>query len=684
MGLVLLLVALDLPIGHLRVVFGLFLDGRPLLLALVLELHDLVFHGPINLLFSPLSLLLDVAPIHDAPSNELVPSAESMGIGPRGGAAAGAANTAIPKRLRRSKLLWPATVPGGWAAGRRITHPRGLLSEHACGIPRITTSAATAATTAASQRCATSGRRRARAGVLVAVGERARPIPRHRTSAHRCAPDNGGGGGSNGGRGPQVVPPPAGVGGDKSRGRTPRDQIEAQGRMAQVEKIKCHLHQKPKKGCKFCKKHQDALEEVQQQSQKSQGEQPKAVERKRKPDRAISEERGDIERVGPLELANPKTFGFGGLMQTHIVECAHFKSLVTMETLDQMMEETYQFANSVEPYMNNSGTLPSALFCCLYRFFTMNLDARSLRRLIESQVSPFIRCCGLLYVRFGLPHDQLLSWCGEYLLDDEPFKPSPESDFTTTIGEFVESLCSQDKYYSTVFPRLPMATKRRVEEELAPLGQNRKRMKANKAIIETLSERGMRVECNMKGEWRPATTIELEDDPPSRPKVRVRLDDGSEEYVHLGKIIVADPNVTLRARRGRSRSRSKHDWSRDKGRTDKDLVDELRSRDREKAVATGKDYARKPVGYKAACALPREQGTASYKLMEEETFVPLNRQKSSTRSPSPQRAMPARQSQEHAMRMQQLFEKYGSRGNHAGANSGASGDVDQPDLLRFG
>jgi len=503
-------------------------------------------------------------------------------------------------------------------------------------------------------------------------------------SLMQLSPGGGCNGGQSGGRGPQVVPPPAGVGGDKSRGRTPRDQIEAQGRMAQVEKIKCHLHQKPKKGCKFCKKHQDALEEVQQQSQKSQGEQPKAVERKRKPDRAISEERGDIERVGPLELANPKTFGFGGLMQTHIVECAHFKSLVTMETLDQMMEETYQFANSVEPYMNNSGTLPSALFCCLYRFFTMNLDARSLRRLIESQVSPFIRCCGLLYVRFGLPHDQLLSWCGEYLLDDEPFKPSPESDFTTTIGEFVESLCSQDKYYSTVFPRLPMATKRRVEEELAPLGQNRKRMKANKAIIETLSERGMRVECNMKGEWRPATTIELEDDPPSRPKVRVRLDDGSEEYVHLGKIIVADPNVTLRARRGRSRSRSKHDWSRDKGRTDKDLVDELRSRDREKAVATGKDYARKPVGYKAACALPREQGTASYKLMEEETFVPLNRQKSSTRSPSPQRAMPARQSQEHAMRMQQLFEKYGSRGNHAGANSGASGDVDQPDLLRFG
>eukprot|EP00415_Alexandrium_ostenfeldii_P004680 UN4680 len=60
----------------------------------------------------------------------------------------------------------------------------------------------------------------------------------------------------------------------------------------------------------------------------------------------------------------------------------------------------------------------------------------------------------------------------------------------------------------------------------------------------------------------------------------------------------------------------------------------MRKVDRERAVcSSGKEYARKPVGYKAACALPREQGAASHRLMEEETFVPMKQ--SRRRSPSP-------------------------------------------------
>jgi len=484
-------------------------------------------------------------------------------------------------------------------------------------------------------------------------------------------------------------PPPSEGGGRRGpgpRGET-QDQIDHKARMAEVEKKKCHLHKKPKNGCKFCKKHQELLEEATQKNRKSQPS--SSGEAKLSGAGGGMAEDRDLEREGPLELANNKNYGFGGLLQTHIVECAHYKSLLTLETIDQLVDEAYQYANSVEPYMPNSATVPSALFCCLYRFFTMGLDARGLRRLVDNQMSPFIRCIGLLYVRFGLPHDQLLAWCGEYLLDDEPFKPAPDSDYTTTIGEFVETLLSQDRYYSTVFPRLPMSTKRRVEEELAPLGQNRKRMKANKALIETFNERGLRVECSMKGEWRPATVMELEDDPPSRPKVRVRLEDGTEEYVHLGKVILADKNAAKSARtggtggaRGRSRSRSRNDWSREKGRSDKELVDELRSKDRERALAQGKDYAKKPVGYKAACALPREQGQASYRLMEEETFVPMNRQKS-TRSPSPQRdTFRAAPSAEHQARMQQLFEKYGNQARTDGA--ARQTDVEQPDVMRLG
>merc|ERR1711972_802130 len=155
-----------------------------------------------------------------------------------------------------------------------------------------------------------------------------------------------------------------------------------------------------------------------------------------------------------------------------------------------------------------------------------------------------------------------------------------------------------------------------------------------------------------------------------RPKVRCRMEDGSEEYVHLGKVILLDDpgRARERGRRSapipeRSRDESGIDWSRQKGRSDKELVDEMRSRERDRAVcSSGKDYARKPVGYKAACALAREQGKASYRLMEDETFVPMSRP-NRQRTPSPERegAFGKRQSVEHQARMQQLFEKYGTQ-----------------------
>jgi len=505
--------------------------------------------------------------------------------------------------------------------------------------------------------------------------------------------------GGNEGQGQEASSRPASSTGESRRDR-PRGESREQAamreraaeaemreRIAEAEKVRCHLHKKPKNGCKFCTKHKDLMEAAQQKGKEADKRGPHD-RKKRRPDRAISEDRDD--RGGPLELANTKTFGLSGLLQTHVVECAHYKSLLTLETFDQLVDETYQFANSVEPYMANSGTLPSALFCCLYRFLTMGLDGHNLKRLLEHAESPYIRCCGFLYVRFGLPHDQLLFWLSEYLIDDEEFKPTPDSDFKMSVGEFVEMLLCQDKYYNTVLPRLPMVTKRQVEERLAPLVQARKRMQANKQILEVFRDSsGIRIECNIHGEWLHGSLIELDEDPPNRPKIRARLDDGSEEYVHLGKVIIADRNVRTDRRGGRgygrSRSRSKHDWSREKGKSDKELIDEMRSREREKAVcSSGKDYARKPVGYKAACALPREQGAASSRMMEEETFVPMTRARS-RRSPTPERENfgNKRMSAEHQARMQQLFEKYGNQ-KAAEASGSRHDDLERTEVMRLG
>jgi len=370
------------------------------------------------------------------------------------------------------------------------------------------------------------------------------------------------------------------------------------------------------------------------------------------------------------------------------VESAHFKALLTLDTFEQLVEEIFQFADNIEPYMPNSNTTPSGLFTCLYRLFTMGIDSRQLRQLINNAENTYARCTGFLFIRFGLPPDHLWSWLGEYVLDDEELRPAKDSDLHTTIGEFVEGLLSQDRYYSTVFPRLPMNTKKQLEVKLATISQYRKRTRCNLELLDVYHHEGVRIEANINGEWIPGTTIELVEDAPSRLKLRVNLD-SSEEVVHIGKVILTDRRYQnhshsgrLHGGRSRSRSRDRTDWAREKGRSDKELIDELRFRDRERAVcSSGKEYARKPVGYKAACALPREQGAASQRLLEEETFVPMK--SSRRRSPSPrEQEFRKAPSAEHMARMQQLFEKYSTA--KSTELIGQRNDIDTPDVMRFG
>jgi len=55
--------------------------------------------------------------------------------------------------------------------------------------------------------------------------------------------------------------------------------------------------------------------------------------------------------------------------------------------------------------------------------------------------APFLRCIGLLYVRFLSPPDQLLQRLCPYLIDLKTFHPVfNNTEITCSIGEFTEKL----------------------------------------------------------------------------------------------------------------------------------------------------------------------------------------------------------------------------------------------------
>lgn len=457
---------------------------------------------------------------------------------------------------------------------------------------------------------------------------------------------------------------------------------------AKPEVQKCHLHVRAKASCKFCQRHNEAMGKVSGSKELSAAKESV---------KASLQQNDDDIRQRPLEIADPKRFGFSPVLRTHVSGSAHYKELLSIESFDDLVAEMYEFGDSIFPYMHNSATTPTALFCCLYRLFTLGIDRQQLLQLLEDTNNPRVRCMGLLYVRLGLPPEHLWPWLGEYTLDDQEFRHSKDSETQTTIGEFAEELLSQDKFSCVVLPRLPVPTRRQLQLKLAPINQYRKRARANSELRNVYRHGNVHVEIKPDGpdDWLQGTLSELIEDMPSRPKASVRLKDGSERVVHLGRVVLTDRRFcpghhsgggASSSARGSSRSRSpgRTDWAREKGRSDGELVDELRSRERERAVcATGKDYARRPIGYKHACAMSQELGSASARLAEDETTVVISRRATEgRRSPSPRGQVRNKQSAEHQARMQQLFEKYGMA---KGAETmGRVSDVEGPDFVRLG
>mmetsp|Transcript_50973 Transcript_50973/g.119137 ORF Transcript_50973/g.119137 Transcript_50973/m.119137 type:complete len:536 (+) Transcript_50973:125-1732(+) len=465
---------------------------------------------------------------------------------------------------------------------------------------------------------------------------------------------------------------------EEGKAPPPRKASEVQ---QQAEQARCHLHKKEKKGCKFCQRQKDFVDKVKE-------------ERADLRERFINKVRGGLARIdgkvsreGPVELVNSKTYGLPPLLQSHIVESTHFKTLLQMESFEEIVDEVHRYADTVEPYMQGSTLQPSPLMCCVYRFFTLGLDGQQLEYLCESEEAPMIRCAGFLIVRFGLAAEELWPRLGEYTLDTEEMRTSKDSDATTTIGEFVEDLMTQERYYSTVFPRLPASVKKQLDIKLAQVPQYRRRAVANQSLLDVYMEGGVEVEaCAADGEWQPGETVEMVSTAVSRPKVRIRLADGRQEVVHLGKVIITDPRYVPSGRRGSSAGTI--DWSYEKGKSATELMDEMRNRDRERAVCTsGKDYARRPVSCRFA--MPMEQGSASHRLAQDETTitpqgnarrgagVAAGRERSRSREPEKSRGPSA----EHQARMLQIFEKYGmAKGAEA---SGTRTDLEGPEVMQL-
>lgn len=480
----------------------------------------------------------------------------------------------------------------------------------------------------------------------------------------------------------------------KAEALEPRNGDERKEEKTQEEEsepIRCHFHRKPQLNCKICRRvYYSAVDPNFQ----------------KKDDKKASDKKADEETPGvrmrgaeAFEITNKQTYNFNSMLRDQILKNTYFKTLVKIDTFEGIMDEMYQYVETAETYGGGSTTVPSSLFCCLYRLFTIGLSYDELSLLCESKDWPYIRCCGFLYIRFGCAPEKLWDFLGEYCVDDEEFEPSKSTPgFIVTVGEYVESLLMDERYYYSTLPRIPMGVKKKIEEKVAPLGQYRRRAAQNKSLLHLFKEQGTLVEaCRDKGAWVEGSVVQVIESVSTRLSVRIKVTDGREEVFHLGRVILQEDTRKTSNERAKSRSRSPKrealgrsnspDLSRSRGQSLDEMLEELRAKQRERAVcSTGKDYARKPIGFMSGLAMKRDVGQASTRLREEETYAPrqVEHRKQMSESEMLLGRPESERDREKELLKQQLFEKYGNINPRAAAKEQKPADPEESERVRLG
>eukprot|EP00927_Polykrikos_kofoidii_P049473 TRINITY_DN43517_c0_g1_i1.p1 TRINITY_DN43517_c0_g1~~TRINITY_DN43517_c0_g1_i1.p1 ORF type:complete len:800 (+),score=132.33 TRINITY_DN43517_c0_g1_i1:146-2545(+) len=479
--------------------------------------------------------------------------------------------------------------------------------------------------------------------------------------------------------------------------------VPAERPVEEEDAARCHLHRKPTLSCKICRRVYYSALNPGAQLKEDRGKDRSAADRLRRANEGDDLYNARRRSHDVFEITNKQTFNLNAMLRDQILKNTYFKSIMNVDTFEGVVDELYQYAETAEVYGAGTTTVPSTLFCCLFRLFTIGISYDELHQLLDNRDSPYVRCCGFLYIRFGCAPEKLWDHLGEYCLDDLEFEPSKSSpQFTITVGEYVEALLMDERYYYTALPRIPVGVKKKIEERVAPLAQYRRRTLANKKSLQSFRESGALVEvCCANGDWKDGTLVQLDERIPTRILVQVTLENGVEESFHLGKAIISRRRGPRERSRSRTRSpRRNHspDWTRSRGKSIEEMVQDLRARQRERAVcSSGKDYARKPIGFMSGLALKRDMGVASTRLREEETYAPrqIEHRKQMTEEEEQERRKEERcrleVDREQSLRMQQLFERYGSanlvkRGPKTPAEEGQQPQVpeESPDVLRLG
>jgi len=166
-----------------------------------------------------------------------------------------------------------------------------------------------------------------------------------------------------------------------------------------------------------------------------------------------------------LLVEHDSFFNMQQILAENILASDYFRSLYRFKTYHEVINEIFTHCRNLEPRMAGLSRKPSTAFCILYKFFVMSLTVKQVKGLLINEDSAYIRAIGFLYLRYLLPAKNLWKWFEPYFDDKQELSPGSDGKLVA-LGKYIESLLTEQKYYGTILPRIPVPILRAFKKKL--------------------------------------------------------------------------------------------------------------------------------------------------------------------------------------------------------------------------
>lgn len=466
-------------------------------------------------------------------------------------------------------------------------------------------------------------------------------------------------------------------------GKKPTVQVQEKDPEPEEEEVpKCHLHRKPNKACRFCKKYTAAQEAKIIKEEAKKNEEMKKLLEPSEEEKAAKGGKSDAVLVVPNKSQFPKE------LKEQILQCKSFtNSFNEVHQIKNVLKEECESCDLDEKFEDRDFKIasygPSKFIMCIYKLLNMRITEAELFTFLHNS-HWIVRCAGFVFVRLGVHQDRYWELLSDALMDEERFTPFRFRDpiESMTVGEYVERLLQLDKYGNINLPRLSAAWRTKFSERLTMYGQFRDRYAMNLEILDRYETKGVAVEaCGVDGEWVKGRTVgEVKSIGRAKSciQVLVKLEDGKQQPFSLGMVISDTEDE------GFIWEYDEDDLTQSRGKSNKELLDECRERRKESQVTDAKVQGMKffhAHGQTFYAGGLGGGGKKRNKKYGDEESSSEDDQQAKRRKEASEIEQKERERQQF-----EIIQKYcaGSAAVKASSASTANPDVDTPDLVRLG